>query len=209
MTAWVCCKSSRGTFWNLAASGLNSGVSINCRNRFDSLSRKPSRLPSERPLLSMSASLSIKSTISLVKLQSNSTTVHFVCSSTSSRSSVVNIGRRKPLYRSINSLARVLNGVCTSVNLPSERFQSLGSDIALRKLVIFSVLFLEFAWIFNRSIYCNILVSLFKSCSMAKAFSWVSSSLLPLIFLVSLSLQASNSLYKISKSLPVFGCMRL
>jgi len=171
MTAWVYWSSSRGTFWNLAASGLNSGVSINCRNRFDSLSRKPSRLPSERPLLSMSASLSIKSTISLVKLQSNSTTVHFVCSSTSSRSSVVNIGRRKPLYKSINSLARVLNGVCTSVNLPSERFQSLGSDIALRKLVIFSVLFLEFAWIFNLSIYCNILVSLFKSCSMAKAFS--------------------------------------
>lgn len=194
ITACVCWSSSLGTFWNLAASGLNSGVSINCKNKFDKRSLKPSSEPSDLPLLSISASLSIKSTISLVKLQSNSTTVHLVCRSTSRRSSVVNIGNLRPLYRSINSLALVEKGVWTSVKRPSDLFHSLGSDIALKKLEIFSVLFLPFAWIFNLSICYRIFVSLFRSYSMAKPFSSWESSEDPLIFLVSLSLQASNSL---------------
>lgn len=164
MIDWVYCNSSLGTFWNLAASGLNSGVSMNCKNKFESLFLRPSRLVSLLPLFSMSASLSIRSTISLVKLQSNSLTVHFVWSNTSSLSSVLKNGSRRPLYRSINSFARVENGVCTSVNLPSLLFQSFGSLIALKKFAIFSDLFLSAAVILSLSICWRIFVSLFSNC---------------------------------------------
>ena len=40
---------SYGTFWKLAASGLNSGTSMNCRNRLDRRLRSASRLLSLRP----------------------------------------------------------------------------------------------------------------------------------------------------------------
>lgn len=169
---------------------------------------RPSSDVSLLPLLSISASLSIRSTISRVRLQSNSTTVHLVCSNTSSLSSVDRKGSRRPLYKSISSFALVEKGVCTSVNLPSPRFQSLGSLMALRKLEIFSVLFLPFAWIFNLSICCKIFVSLFKSYCSASAFSSAFSSVECLIFLVSFNLQASSSLYRISKSFPDLGCIR-
>ena len=115
MIDWVYWRSSRGTFWKRAASGLNSGVSMNYRKRLDRRFLRPSKDVSFLPLLSMSASLSIKSTISLVKLQSNSLTVHLVWSRTSSLSSVDRNGNLKPLNKSINSFARVENGVCTSV----------------------------------------------------------------------------------------------
>jgi|TARA_B110000208_G_C11704189_1_gene406950 hypothetical protein len=46
---------SAGTFWNLAASGLNSGVSINCKNIFDKRRRKPTKLFSLLPRLIKSA----------------------------------------------------------------------------------------------------------------------------------------------------------
>lgn len=159
----VCCSSSLGTFWNLAASGLNSGVSINCKNRFDSLFLSPSKLLSDLPLFNISASLSIKSTISLVKLQSNSLTVHFVCSSTSSLSSVLRNGNLRPLYRSMSSLALVEKGVCTSVYLPSDLFQSFGSLIAFKKSFILSSLFCPLAVIFSLSICWRILVSLWSN----------------------------------------------
>jgi len=173
---------------------------MNYKNKLLSLNRKPSKDVSLLPLLSISASRSIKSTISLVKLQSNSTTVHFVCKSTSSRSSVDKKGSLRPLYKSINSFALVENGVWTSVKRPSDRFHSFGSLIARKKFEIFSVLFLLLASIFNLSIYYKIFVSLFKSCCIASAFSSFLSSVEFFIFLVSFSRQASSSLYRISKS---------
>lgn len=182
---------------------------MNYRNKFDSLLRRPSKLASLLPLFSISASLSIKSTISLVKLQSNSLTVHLVCNSTSSLSSVLRKGSRRPLNKSMSSLARVENGVCTSVKRPSLRFHSFGSLIARRKFAIFSDLFFSAAVIFNLSICYKILVSLFSNYWSASFFSSALGSLEFLIFLVSLSRQASSSLNRISKSLPFLGCMRL
>ena len=58
-------------------SGLNSGVSINCKNKFRSRFLRPSRLDSALPLFNRSASRSMSSTIDRVRLQSNSFTVHF------------------------------------------------------------------------------------------------------------------------------------
>ena len=182
---------------------------MNCKNRFERRFLRPSKLVSLLPLFSMSASLSMRSTISLVKLQSNSFTVHFVWSSTSNRSSVLKNGNLKPLYRSMSSLARVENGVCTSVNLPSLRFHSFGSLMALRKLAIFSDLFLSAAVILSRSIYCRILVSLLSNYYSANFFSCGLRSLECLIFLVSFRRHASNSLYKMSKSLCFLGCILL
>lgn len=144
---------------------------MNYKNRFERRFLSPSKLVSLLPLLSMSASLSMRSTISLVRLQSNSLTVHFVCSSTSSLSSVLKNGNLKPLYKSISSLALVENGVCTSVNLPSLLFQSLGSLMARKKLAIFSCLFLSAAVILSLSIYCKIFVSLFNNYCKANFFS--------------------------------------
>ena len=167
---------------------------MNCRNKLLSLFLSPSRLASVLPLLSISASRSIKSTISLVKLQSNSLTVHLVCSNTSKRSSVLKNGSLSPLYRSISSFALVENGVCTSVYLPSLLFHSFGSLIALKKLEIFSVLFLSPAVILSLSICWRILVSLFRSYWSANFFSSSFKFIDAFTFLVSLSLQASSSL---------------
>jgi len=182
---------------------------MNWRNKFDNRILKPSKLFSLLPLLSISASLSMRSTISLVKLQSNSLTVHLVCNNTSSLSSTLKNGNLRPLYRSINSFALVENGVCTSVNLPSDLFQSFGSLIARKKFAIFSVLFFSCAVIFNLSIYYKIFVSLFSNYWRARFFSSWFSSFELLIFLVSFSLQASSSLYNISKSFPFLGCILL
>lgn len=182
---------------------------MNCRNRLLNLLLSPSKLVSLLPLLSISASLSIKSTISLVRLQSNSLTVHLVCSSTSSLSSVERKGSLRPLYRSINSFALVENGVCTSVYLPSLLFHSFGSDMAFKKFEIFSVLFLSLAVILSLSICWRILVSLFSNYWRANFFSSWFMFRAPLIFLVSFNRQTSSSLNKISKSFPFLGCILL
>jgi hypothetical protein len=87
---------SRGTFWNLAASGLNSGVSIKRKNILLKRLLKPSKLFSALPRFNKSASRSINSTILRVKLQSNSFTVHFTCNNTSNLSSIDNNGKFKP-----------------------------------------------------------------------------------------------------------------
>jgi hypothetical protein len=182
---------------------------MNCKNKLDNLKRRPSSDFSLLPLFSMSASLSMRSTISRVKLQSNSLTVHFVWSKTSSLSSTLKNGSLKPLFKSISSFALVENGVCTSVNLPSDLFHSFGSLIALKKLDIFSVLFLPWAVILSLSIYWRILVSLLSNYFKARAFSSSLRSLELFIFLVSLSRHASSSLYKMSKSFDFFGCILL
>lgn len=167
---------------------------MNYKNKFESRLRNPSSEFSVLPRLSISASLSIKSTISLVRLQSNSLTVHFVCKSTSNLSSTDKKGSLRPLYRSINSLALVVNGVWTSVYLSSVLTHNFGSDIAFKNLLIFSVLFWELAVIFNLSIYWRILVSLCKSCCKASFFSSGFKSVDVFIFFVSFRRQASNSL---------------
>ena len=99
---------------------------MNCKNRLLSRLRSPSRLASDLPLLSISASRSIKSTISLVRLQSNSLTVHLVCSRTSSLSSVDKKGRRSPLYKSINSFALTVEKLLKNAQHIIERLDSLG-----------------------------------------------------------------------------------
>lgn len=58
------------TLSSLAASGLNVGVLMYCKNRVDILFLRPSRFPSLTPLIKRSASLSINSIISWVSLQS-------------------------------------------------------------------------------------------------------------------------------------------
>ena len=65
-----------GTFRNRVASGLKSGVSMNCRNRFASRWRRPLSVSMLRPRFSISASRSHRSTTSRLKAQSNSRTVH-------------------------------------------------------------------------------------------------------------------------------------
>lgn len=67
----------------------------------------------------MLAYRSISSTISLVRLQSHSFTVHLVLSRISSLSSVEIFFIFNPLYKSISSLALMVKGVCTSVTRPS------------------------------------------------------------------------------------------
>jgi len=62
----------------LAASGLNDGVLMYCRNKIEILLRKPSRLESFTPRMSRSASLSISSMISFVSLQSCSCVVKII-----------------------------------------------------------------------------------------------------------------------------------
>mmetsp|Transcript_18763 Transcript_18763/g.71405 ORF Transcript_18763/g.71405 Transcript_18763/m.71405 type:complete len:295 (+) Transcript_18763:70-954(+) len=76
---------SLGTRWKRAASGLNSGVSTNCRKRFPRRLRKLRREACGLPLASRSASRSMSSTISRVRPQSNSFTVHLTCNSTLTR----------------------------------------------------------------------------------------------------------------------------
>ena len=72
---------------------------MNYKNRFYNLYLKPSKEGSGLPLFNISASLSIKSTISLVKLQSHSFTVHFVLTSISSLSSKLNFLYFKPIIK--------------------------------------------------------------------------------------------------------------
>mmetsp|Transcript_76675 Transcript_76675/g.151979 ORF Transcript_76675/g.151979 Transcript_76675/m.151979 type:complete len:317 (-) Transcript_76675:553-1503(-) len=200
--------SSCGTFWKRAASGLNSGVSINWRKRFAKRLRRPVNEASERPRLSMSASRSMSSTTSRVKLQSNSFTVHLTWSNTSSRSSIVSSGKRRPLYNSINSLARVVKGVCTCATSPSLICQRLGADMSCNVERIRLSRFSSSACKRRRSIVCSSFCSLRSNCCRAarrSASSNISSSLMRF---VSCTRHASSSLYRISKSAYVCGCMR-
>jgi len=117
---WANSDISYGIFWNLAASGLNSGYSMNWRNKFANLWRNPYNDFYGRPLSSIFAYLSINSTIYLVKLQSHSLTVHFVFNKISSLSSVEIFFILSPLYKSISYFALIVKGVWTYVTLPSD-----------------------------------------------------------------------------------------
>mmetsp|Transcript_30660 Transcript_30660/g.76284 ORF Transcript_30660/g.76284 Transcript_30660/m.76284 type:complete len:258 (-) Transcript_30660:310-1083(-) len=169
--------------------------------------RSPSMLLGSRPRFSRSASRSINSTISRVRLQSNSFTVHLTCSSTSRRSSVVSSGRRKPLYSCISSLARVVNGVCTSTRLPSAFSHRFALAMSARVLAMRTSRFSWLAAIFSRSMVCSSLVSLWSSC-LSVACLTSGGRLASLILDVSSRRHASSSLYKISKSSCVRGRMR-
>jgi hypothetical protein len=92
---------------------------MNCKNRFDNRSRSPYNDFYGLPRSNMLASLSISSTIYRVKLQSHYFTVHFVFNKISSLSSVEMFFILSPLYKSMSYLARIVNGVWTSVTLPS------------------------------------------------------------------------------------------
>mmetsp|Transcript_35890 Transcript_35890/g.89311 ORF Transcript_35890/g.89311 Transcript_35890/m.89311 type:complete len:288 (+) Transcript_35890:351-1214(+) len=201
-------RTTSGTFWNRPDSGLNSGVSMNWRKRFARRVRRPWSDSSDRPRFSMSASRSISSTMSLVRLQSNSFTVHLTCNSTSSRSSMLNEGRRSPLYSSISSFARVVNGVCTCATSPSLICQRFGAAISFSVERIRLSRFSSFACSRSLSIVCSSFCSLSKSCDSAAIRSG-SSRFSPFILRVSCSLHASSSLYRISKSSRTCGCMRL
>mmetsp|Transcript_13761 Transcript_13761/g.29615 ORF Transcript_13761/g.29615 Transcript_13761/m.29615 type:complete len:231 (-) Transcript_13761:1634-2326(-) len=196
-----------GTIWKRAASGLNSGVSMKVRNSELMRLRSPSSILDDRPLLSRSASRSISSTISLVRLQSNSLTVHLTCSSTSSRSSMVSRGRFSPLYSCCSSRARVVKGVWTSTLLPFLSSNFLGLPISPRVFWMRTSLFSWLALILRRSMVCSSLVSLCSSCcSTSCSFSLGRPA--ALMRAVSCSRHPSSSLYKISKSAAVRGCMR-
>mmetsp|Transcript_38656 Transcript_38656/g.65073 ORF Transcript_38656/g.65073 Transcript_38656/m.65073 type:complete len:205 (+) Transcript_38656:389-1003(+) len=184
---------SPGTIWYLVASGLNSGVSMNCRKRLATRRRRPSMDRGSRPRFSRSASRSISSTVSRVRLQSNSFTVHFTCSSTSSRSSVVSSGNLRPLYSCMSSFARVVNGVCTSTPVPSLISHALGAAMSLSVCAIRTSRFSALAAILSLSMVCRSLVSLCSSCRRAARRS-PSRSPASLIFCVSCRRQASSSL---------------
>mmetsp|Transcript_15625 Transcript_15625/g.40080 ORF Transcript_15625/g.40080 Transcript_15625/m.40080 type:complete len:246 (-) Transcript_15625:388-1125(-) len=170
--------------------------------------RRPSIVLGDRPRLRRSASRSTSSTISRVRLQSNSLTVHLTCSSTSNRSSVVSSGRLRPLYSWPSSLERVVNGVCTCTVAPLARSHFLGELMSLSVFSMRIALFSALAAILRRSMVCSSLVSLVSSCLSASARA-SSGSPAPLILDVSCRRHASSSLYRISKSAAVRGCMRL
>mmetsp|Transcript_28719 Transcript_28719/g.73034 ORF Transcript_28719/g.73034 Transcript_28719/m.73034 type:complete len:322 (-) Transcript_28719:1084-2049(-) len=180
---------------------------MNVRKEEEMRLRRPSSMRGSRPLLSRSASRSISSTISRVRLQSNSLTVHLTCSSTSSRSSMVSSGRLSPLYSAMSSLARVVKGVCTSTCAPFFSSYFLGLDISPSVRCTRRSLFSWLALILSRSIVCSSLVSLCSSCcSTSPSLSLGRPA--ALILRVSCSRHASSSLYRISKSAAVRGCMR-
>ena len=134
---------------------------MNCKNRLESLCLKPSKELSGLPLSKILPYRSISSTIYLVKLQSHSLTVHFVANKISSLSSVDTFFILRPLYKSISYLALTVNGVWTSVTLPSDcRVHFLGSLIDLRNLSILSSLLSLAAIILSLSIVCKRSVSL-------------------------------------------------
>ena len=117
----------------LALSGLNSGVSMNCKNRFAMRLRSPVIAAGSRPRFSRSASRSASSTISRVNPQSNSFTVHLTCTNTSRRSSVDTsrlVSSRSASYRRASSLARTVNGVSTSTSEPSLRSHRFVCDMS-------------------------------------------------------------------------------
>mmetsp|Transcript_96359 Transcript_96359/g.294757 ORF Transcript_96359/g.294757 Transcript_96359/m.294757 type:complete len:357 (-) Transcript_96359:330-1400(-) len=180
---------------------------MNWRNKLARRRRRPANDFSGRPRFNMSASRSIKSTTSRVKLQSNSFTVHFTCSSTSKRSSTVSNGNRRPLYKSMSSFARVVNGVCTVVVSPSACAHTFGWDMDSSFLLIFESRFCACALILSLSIVCNNFVSL---CRSSRCAARLAASSKPdfAMRLASLNRQASSSLYKTLKSSNVFGCIR-
>lgn len=157
----------------------------------------------------MSASLSIKSTISLVRLQSNSFIVHLTCSSISNRSSILTLFCDNPFYSSYSSRARVVNGVSTITAWPSFLTHLLGADIVSKKDFTRSSLFLIEAWFFSLSIVCNNLTSFLSNALSATLRSSSSRPSLFLIFWVSLCLQISSSCYNTLKSSAVRGCILL
>mmetsp|Transcript_43405 Transcript_43405/g.102134 ORF Transcript_43405/g.102134 Transcript_43405/m.102134 type:complete len:275 (+) Transcript_43405:52-876(+) len=189
------------------ASGLNSGVSMKSRKRLSSRRRSPSNDLSERPRLRRSASRSMSSSISRVRGDSNSLTVHLTCSRTSSRSSTLSLGSLSPLYRSISSLARVVKGVCTDATVPSPSSHSLGAAISSSCFETMRSLFSLAATALSRSMVCTSLISLSTTpkCAARRSSSgtgwW-------LMFSTSLYRHASSSSYSTSKSSTVRGCMR-
>lgn len=134
---------------------------MNCRKRFANLCLKPSKDLYGLPRSSILAYRSINSTIYLVRLQSHSLTVHFVFRRISSLSSVDIFFIFNPLYKSINYLALIVNGVWTSVILPSDGLtHCFGSDISFKYFSIFWTFWFLFAEIFNRSIVWSRSISL-------------------------------------------------
>ena len=96
----------------------------------------------------------------------------------------------KPLYISISSFALFVNGVWTSVYLPSDLNHFLGFEMDLRNLDIFSSLFLWFAIIFSLSIFYSKSVSLFRTNLRDSFLSASVSVLLSFIFYISLILHS-------------------
>lgn len=188
---------------------MNSGYSINCKNKFNILFLKGINEFSGRCLFNISASLSIKSTISLVKLQSNSLMVHFTCRSTSSLSSMLTLFCARPFYKSYSSLARVVNGVSTMTAWPSFLTHLLGAEIVSKNETTLSCLFLTPAWFLSLSIVWRRRTSFLRSTLRAMLRSSSLRLSLFLIFCVSLFLHISNSCYNTLKSSWVLGCILL
>lgn len=200
---------SLGTFCYLIASGLNSGYSINCKNKFNILFLNGINELSGLCLFSISASLSIRSTISRVKLQSNSFMVHLTCSRTSSLSSMLTLFWAKPLYRSYSSRARVVNGVSTITAWPSFFTHLLAAEMVSRNDITLSCLFLTPAWFLSLSIVCRRRTSFLRRTLRATLRSSSLRLSLFLILCVSLLRHISNSCYNTLKSSDVLGCILL
>mmetsp|Transcript_2479 Transcript_2479/g.4208 ORF Transcript_2479/g.4208 Transcript_2479/m.4208 type:complete len:274 (-) Transcript_2479:338-1159(-) len=145
--------------------------------------------------------------MSRVSGQSNSFTVHFTCSSTSSRSSTPSSGAVSPRYSSRSSAARVVNGVWTSVTSPSlsSHFLGMASRSSMRCTRSARPSFAAAA--FSRSIVCSSRVSL---CSSAWCARWRSAGPRPAARtrLASAARHRSSSLYSTSKSAADRGSMR-
>lgn len=105
------------------------------------------------------AAVRTRSTISRVKLQSNSLTVHFTCKRTSRRSCILKRGKVSPWYRCMSSRARVVKGVWTDTVRPFMRAQFLG--LARPRIILSTraLLFSSRAPRFRRSMVCRSLVS--------------------------------------------------
>mmetsp|Transcript_2586 Transcript_2586/g.6104 ORF Transcript_2586/g.6104 Transcript_2586/m.6104 type:complete len:218 (+) Transcript_2586:315-968(+) len=169
--------------------------------------RRPSSALSDLPRFSRSASRSISSSSSSVSGVSNSLTVHFTWRRTSSRSSTLSPSSFSPLYKSINSFARVVKGVCTEVTVPSESSQSFGALINSSCLDVLRTLLSLDATVLRRSIVWTNLISLRSKLYCAACFSSLVASKTWILF-DSVWRQVSSSSYRTSKSSTVRGCMR-
>lgn len=100
-----------------------------------------------------------KSTISRVKLQSNSLTVHLTCNSTSKRCCSFASGMVRPWYRCLSSRALVVSGVCTCTAFPFLSGNNFGLPSSRRVFSIRCVLLAFSAARFRRSTVWSSLIS--------------------------------------------------
>lgn len=135
--------------------------------------------------------------------------VHLTCSNTSNLSSILTLFWAKPLYRSYNSLARVVKGVSTITACPSFLTHLFAAEIVSKNEITLSCLFLTPAWFLSLSMVWSRRTSFLSSTLSATLRSSSLRLSLFLILCVSLLRHISSSCYNTLKSSDVLGCILL